>query len=750
MGFFCTYRIFVLYSCVFGCIVALLGQAVVANEVVEVNSSVDGILGPGESEVYRVGNGDAGIGDAGLNVTVTAQMCSPDGVCVYRDESTGYEAALSLRCGSASVGVGEYITSSYVGGTQTLLLTPQTPNVVDVVVNCVVTSETFNAGSIKYTLSVNALGGLPRIVEEDGALLNALYEICCAEEGSCEYWNAVNLRAEEVSATRVARQGVAAAPVPAPEDIAPEAIVPEPSSDAEAVVPQASAPEAVVPQATGDTLDDIAPAPQPGTENTTSGPFTDFCSLGGNLCTSDGNIETLYLKSFGLQCEFSKVVAIVSNMTQMQRLVLAENKGLFASAVLSMDEIPDVKEGRVVTDVQLDNTSITASSVEVADEFGLNMLCRLAQRGLLSLSVVDTPIGGEIGPCMFANSSLQVLSAGRSNFIGITDQITESNSLRSLRVEEAALQGTLPKLPSTLAELQVSDNMLEGSLPAPTDGMVGYDVSGNRFTGTIPDEFVDHPTLRIVSLSGNELEGIPTAWASTTSRPENSPPLKLIYLSDNPLKTAFPAGLGLYPNLTGLFISDADLEGPLPELTEGAFPALVRLHVDSNDISGTVPDSWEGTNLFSRETTSMDVRFGNFSTNSMSGNLPEWLGGTILNAEYNFSGNNFSNGCEEQFKALDACNGAPSPASSASTPPPSDAPAPAPDSSSKGDESDDGGLSGGAIAAIVIVVIIIVAIGGFFLFKKYKRSKMEGSFTRFDDSGVQMTANQAYNPTLDP
>jgi ABC-type enterochelin transport system permease subunit len=46
MGFLCTYRIFVLYSCVFGCIVALLGQAVVANEVVEVNSSVDGILGP--------------------------------------------------------------------------------------------------------------------------------------------------------------------------------------------------------------------------------------------------------------------------------------------------------------------------------------------------------------------------------------------------------------------------------------------------------------------------------------------------------------------------------------------------------------------------------------------------------------------------------------------------------------------------------------------------------------------------------
>lgn len=131
----------------------------------------------------------------------------------------------------------------------------------------------------------------------------------------------------------------------------------------------------------------------------------------------------------------------------------------------------------------------------------------------------------------------------------------------------------------------------------------------------------------------------------------------------------------------------------------------------------------------------MEVRFGNFSTNSMSGNLPEWLGGTILNAEYNFSGNAFSNGCEEQFTALDACDGAS---------------APAPDSSKGDDEADGGGLSGGAIAAIVIVVLIIVGVGGFFLFRKYKRSKTEGSFTRFDDTGVQMTANQAYNPTLDP
>ncbi len=36
-------KVFILYSCVLGCI---CGQGVVANEVVEMNSSVEGILAP--------------------------------------------------------------------------------------------------------------------------------------------------------------------------------------------------------------------------------------------------------------------------------------------------------------------------------------------------------------------------------------------------------------------------------------------------------------------------------------------------------------------------------------------------------------------------------------------------------------------------------------------------------------------------------------------------------------------------------
>jgi hypothetical protein len=36
------------------------------------------------------------------------------------------------------------------------------------------------------------------------------------------------------------------------------------------------------------------------------------------------------------------------------------------------------------------------------------------------------------------------------------------------------------------------------------------------------------------------------------------------------------------------------------------------------------------------------------------------------------------------------------------------------------------------------------------VYKYYRARKNEGRFTRFDDSGVQMTSNQAYSEYMDP
>ncbi len=100
------------------------------------------------------------------------------------------------------------------------------------------------------------------------------------------------------------------------------------------------------------------------------------------------------------------------------------------------------------------------------------------------------------------------------------------------------------------------------------------------------------------------------------------------------------------------------------------------------------------------------------------------------NAAYDFAGNDFTNGCEEQFKGLNACeSGAYEPAPGPTAP---ISPAPAPESS-KGDESDGGSDSGtSAVLAVFITVVglVIFGIAGYYGWKYYKGRKEQGSFQR--------------------
>ena len=169
-----------------------------------------------------------------------------------------------------------------------------------------------------------------------------------------------------------------------------------------------------------------------------------------------------------------------------------------------------------------------------------------------------------------------------------------------------------------------------------------------------------------------------------------------------------------------------------------------------------------------QNSTSTEVRIGNFSKNMMSGDLPDFVGYPLLNAYYYFSGNNFTNGCEDQFSDLNACTNALSPRTgpetvpgepdiAPATSPEEDSPAISPDpspASTDDSEEDSGssGLSGGAIAGIVIVIVFLAGVGGYFGYKKWKSKQTMGSFEKFADQDIQLTStNQStYNPNLEP
>lgn len=724
--------------------------------------SIRGTLDPDELKIIE--NADveeflAGLDTSfvGLNVTVVANMCGVDGFrgagsCEYTD-SEGFEAGVSLLCGPQGGDISsEYVVSNIAGGTQSLILTKDGLFSTDSsMLTCIINAKSYNSGPIEYEFSIQGVETLPTLVVEQQAALDAVYRACCSDEGSCSPWR-VDTNG------RKKRRSLLQADAPAPEPIVVDA------NDTAALNPAAEPAE----EPAAEPLPAAEPAPAPSPveeplvpgENTTlsNGVYTDFCKVSGNQCTADGLLTTLDVSSYGLRCDVAVLTSLLKDIPTLENLDISENPGLTGPLDKALDELALAKTSGNDTlaeyrwlNIHVDNTSISgtfSSGVENAT----SSVCSLIEGGLEQLSLEKTGVSGPLEPCMFASdgSTLQIFEASETKISSLPSTFPEAPSLRSFKVRNASLSGTVDGLPPFLAEFQVSENNLTGGLPSSQDATVLYDVSGNMFDGEIPEAFVDHPVLRSVSFSQNQLSGIPANWMSTTWRPENNGPLKYVYFSSNPLGGGFPAGLAFYENVTGVYASSTEMTGPLPELADGAFPALLELEIQENDISGTVPDSWEGTKLF--EKTSESQRFGNFSTNAMSGSLPSWLGGEILNASYDFSGNQFSNGCEEQFDSLQACS-----ASSNATAPTAEAPtaeAPAPsDDGTKGSEEDSGGSSTGLIVATVIVCLIILGFGGYYVLKKYRARRNEGTFTRFEDSGVQMTSNQAYttySPSLDP
>lgn len=756
-----TWSAIFLWACILSC------QSIRAQNTDDTNSAFtsNGVLDPSELAIFENADFEAFLSGldttfVGLNATVVARVCGVEGFqsvneesCNYED-STGFEAGISLMCGPADGDVSDetFVTSDVVGGTQTLILTRDGVFSTDSkAMRCVINSKSYNSGPIVYEFSVTALESLPTLVEEQQRALDAVYQGCCSEEGSCSPWR-VDANSS-VELTRRRSRNLLQADGPAPEPIAEV-----PGTDLNEIAAPAPAPGQDASLAAEPSSESLAPS----TDITlSSGVYTDFCKVSGNVCSGDGLLTTLDLHAYDLRCDVSVLASLLKDIPTLENLILSENPSLTGPLDVALDEFAIAKGNDSETlseyswkNIHIDNTSISGEfSLETDDDAA--PICSLIQSGLLQLSLENTGVSGSLQPCMFdaESSSLQILQASKTSVSSLTSSFSEAQSLRSLKIQNASLSGSVDALPRFMAEFQVSNNNLTGNLPAAQDSTALYDVSNNMFDGAIPDQFVDHPALRLVSFSQNQLTDIPSDWISTTSRPSNNPPLKYVYLSLNPLKKQFPAGFAFYQNITGLYASNTEMNGPLPELADEAFPSLLTLEVQNNQISGTVPDSWEGTKLFER--ASELTRFGNFSTNNMTGALPAWLGEEILNAEYDFSGNNFSNGCDEEFLSLQTCSEASSNATAPASEPSPDgeAPSPAETDEAKGSEEDSGGSSTGLIVATVIVCLIILGFGGYFMYKKYKARRDEGTFTRFEDSGVQMTSNQAYtayNPSLDP
>jgi len=491
--------------------------------------------------------------------------------------------------------------------------------------------------------------------------------------------------------------------------------------------------------------------------------FTDLCNVDGNLCDTSGQLTVLNFAGYGLACDVSQL-----NLTGFDSLVsldVARNNltGDFEKAVEEWaTQLPTLK----LLDVG-NNPSLTGT-------LGASLttgLCAMARNGLELLGIYSTDISGDLPACLFGPESPLVQLIGTSSPISgeLPASFSTSESLAVLSLARTDMTGVIPDMPKSMVSLNLSLSAHTGPVPdmSATEFLTTIDVSNSELTGPVPDSAADHPSLRVLDLRANSLDGLPAQWTNSESSPTTkNPPLDTLHLAHNPLvNTPFPAGLASYPRLTFLDLGTMDLTGQLPEVADDntQWRRLDQLYLQNNKMDGSIPDSWQYTYIFN--TSNNDFYYHAFilSNNSFSGDIPNFLARPYFNKIVNLAGNDFENGCEPQFLRLEACDdptkqqGQDDDTTDEETPDKDSASNVGEEENANDDDGGGGGLSGGAVAGIVIAVLAVLGAGGYFVYKKKYRhgSGDAGRFTRFEDEGgLEMGgrngSSNVYNPQLAP
>ena len=170
-------------------------------------------------------------------------------------------------------------------------------------------------------------------------------------------------------------------------------------------------------------------------------------------------------------------------------------------------------------------------------------------------------------------------------------ELGQLTMLERLWLHNNSLSGPIPDLSGlqNLKMLWLSGKNMELSGPVPAwlnnlRGLESLSLWGNNLSGSIPD-LSRMDSLDLLKLQSNNLSGgIPASLGSMRS-------LRGLYLHNNPLGGSIPAELNGLSTLTILGLNEAQLTGPIPDLS--GLTKLRTLNLRNNSLTGPIP-AWLG------------------------------------------------------------------------------------------------------------------------------------------------------------
>ncbi|CUG76321.1 GP46-like surface antigen, putative [Bodo saltans] len=214
--------------------------------------------------------------------------------------------------------------------------------------------------------------------------------------------------------------------------------------------------------------------------------------------------------------------------------------------------------------------------------------------------------------------------------------------MKTLRLEDNALNGTLPSSWSTMSRLKrlhLNDNSLSGTLPPEWSAftlMKSLHLSSNDLSGTLPSAWQSMTFLIHLKLRSNSFTGtVPSVWSSMTI-------LQNLSLRSNYLNGSLPASWSSMTKLAELSIRSNDLTGSLPT-SWSAMIAMEDLHMRSNGFTGSLPAAWASM---------LKLQWLNLRSNNLTGPLPSsWAVMTTLET-LDLQNNNFIGSLPSSWGAM--------------------------------------------------------------------------------------------------